>query len=67
MSNKDPKAVCENCVHFAIKESKETECRKYAPRDMGGRLWAPVRVNDWCSEFEKSEELTAWEQPIKTE
>jgi len=50
MSNRDPEEICGNCKHF-LKE--EGECRKYAPRDMGGRLWAPVKVNDWCSEFEK--------------
>ena len=52
MSNKDPDATCENCVHFE-KEQPRT-CRKYAPR--GKSKWTIVSKQDWCSEFEKFEE-----------
>ena len=51
MSNIDPDAICEKCVHFA-NERNQTECRKYAPRRGGGRTWADVQKVDWCSEFE---------------
>lgn len=52
MSNIDPDEICKNCKHFA-KENQRMECRKYAPRGGGdeSRIWAQVRVNEWCSEF----------------
>ena len=50
MSNRNPKEICGNYIHY---EKSPSECRKYAPRDMGGKPWAHVNTNDWCSEFEE--------------
>lgn len=54
MSNVKSEEVCGNCVHF-YNEHQIMECRKYAPRggEHDNRIWAPVNVDDWCSEFEK--------------
>jgi len=49
MSNIDPKEICGNCIHFA--KEQRGECRKYAPRGGGDRMWTHVRENEWCSEF----------------
>lgn len=49
MSNKDPKEICENCIHF-VKE--EGQCRKNAPRGVEGFPWPSVQEKHWCSEFE---------------